>query len=500
MLDGTLDHWRDHVRELVAAGTAPNDVHWIDSLRSAHHATGGLSADGGLFGSSEAPEFTPASATSEGGVEAPLQLPRRFVERLKTVSCFRSESMWSVAYRLLYRVAQGERDLLDDPLDPDVTAFQRMEKAIRRDAHKMHAFVRFRRIEDGEARGGERFIAWYEPSHLIVERESEFFRKRFPSMDWSILSPDRCAHWDGTRVTLTEGATRDKAPTDDELEELWCAYYASIFNPARVKLKAMTAEMPKKFWHTLPETQQIPELLADVPRRLAEMAKTSRRMAESAMPFVPSGAPLDELRGALQGCEGCELFKDHTRAVPGEGQEGASIALLGEQPGDTEERLGRPFAGPAGRVLDGLIEQAGLDRADLYLTNAVKHFRHEVKLEPGERGKRRIHKRPTIEHVSRCQPWVDAEMQRVRPDTLLCLGVTAARSVFGPTFRSPEASAAPEVRSSRYAKRTIVTFHPAAILRARSSERKKSMEQHMLESFIAASRPLNQSEPNQRHS
>ncbi len=483
VLDGTLDHWRHHVRALAASGDLPESVRWVDPRRSPAEPTGGLFASAPPAAAAE-----PTQAKGDASGQA-LLLPRRFVEQLKTVSCFRSEEMWLVAYRLLRRIVMGERDLMEDPLDKDVTAFLRMEKAVRRDAHKMHAFVRFRCIQDADARGGERFIAWYEPSHLIVEREAEFFRKRFPSMDWSILSPDRCAHWDGKEVTITAGATRDAAPTDDELEELWCAYYASIFNPARVKLKAMTAEMPRKFWHTLPETQQIPDLLADVPRRLAEMAETSRRMAESAMPFVPQGAPLAELKDALPGCEGCELFSNHTSAVAGEGPENASIAILGEQPGDLEEQAGRPFVGPAGQVLDELLSGAGLPREKLYLTNAVKHFRHEVQFKSGERGKRRLHKRPTLEHVSRCQPWFDAEMGRVQPETLICLGATAARSVFGPTFRMPSPGDAPIARTSRYAKRTHVTFHPAAILRAPTPERRDSLTQHARSVFEAAKGP-----------
>ena len=424
--------------------------------------------------------------------EESIHLPREFVNRMQTVACHRSSDVWRVLYGILFRIAGGERDLLEDPLDKAVVAFARMEKAVRRDAHKMHAFVRFRRIDDETARNGERFIAWYRPSHLIVEREASFFRKRFPSMDWSILTPDRCALWDGATVRFTDGVSREAAPSGDELESLWCTYYASIFNPARVKIAAMTAEMPKKFWDTLPETQQIPALLDDVPRRLEEMAKTSRQMADSAMPFVPHGGSLDELREAVLGCEGCELFRNGTRPLLGEGPENARIALLGEQPGDMEERAGRPFVGPAGEVLDEAMRAAGLDRDALYLTNAVKHFRYEPALrvagpEGNEKGsKRRIHKRPTTEHVSRCQPWLDSELERVRPDALVTLGATASRAVFGPTFRMPDVTSAPLPRSSRYANRTLSTFHPAAILRAPSEGRAEAMRAHLIATLRAA--------------
>ncbi|MEM8709368.1 MAG: TIGR03915 family putative DNA repair protein [Planctomycetota bacterium] len=490
VLDGTLACWRAHARALASEGVEPAQVRWSDPLRRQG------SGNGDLF-ENEVSEPTPLPGNSAESAPQPLSVPRAFAERLKTVACFRSEDVWDVAYRLLFRIVSGERRLLDDPLDAEVAAFQRMEKAVRRDAHKMHAFVRFRRVEEASARNGERFIAWHEPSHRIVEREASFFRDRFPSMDWSILTPDGCAHQDGDRITFTEGVARDAAPDADELEALWCAYYASIFNPARVKLKAMTAEMPKKFWSTLPETAQIPDLLADVPRRLEEMAKNSRKMADSAMPFVPFGAPLEELREALDACEGCELFQGHGRPLLSEGSESARIAILGEQPGDVEERAGRPFVGPAGQVLDAALEAAQLERSAVYLTNAVKHFRHEVQVLPGERGKRRIHKRPTIEHVSRCQPWLDAELQRVQPDVFVCLGVTAARAVFGPTFRLPGVDDEPIPRSSRYAERTLVTFHPAAALRARENgqetARSHAVSSH-IERTLKAARQLAQSE------
>jgi len=481
-LDGTLEHFQAHARALVQRGVGPGEVAFRDPTRA-----GDAGADG-LFGAA-APAATPAPADAP-----PLALPRALVSRLRTTSCFRDERVWGVMYSVVSRIALGRRGLLDDPLDPDVVALERMEKDVRRDAHKMHAFVRFRRVEDAGARNGERFVAWYRPTHLICERESGFFRERFPSMDWSILTPDRSAHWDGERVTLGPGAPREAAPEGDELEELWCDYYASIFNPARVKLKAMAAEMPRKFWDTLPETRQLDALLADVPRRLEEMARTSRRRAESAAPFVPAGADLAALGDALAACEGCELCRDGTRAVPADGDGSARIALLGEQPGDREERAGRPFVGPAGEVLDAALAAAGLDRGGLHITNAVKHFRHE------RRGKRRIHRRPTVEHVSRCQPWVDAEFEALRaaghgPDALVCLGVTAARAVFGPTERAPRPGDAPAARSSRYAPSTLTTFHPAAILRAPDARSAEAMRAHLVATLRCAAEAASRAGP-----
>lgn len=469
VLDGTFAHFRAHARALVASGVAAEDVEYRVAPPLA------LRGDSeGLFGDRESPTPSP-----EG---APLSLPRSAIARLETASHHRADAVWRTLHRIVARMADGDRGLLSDSLDPDVVALGRFEKAVRRDAHKMHAFVRFRRVADERARAGERFVAWYRPSHRIVAREARFFRERFPSMDWSILTPDACVHWDGNRVAVTPGLHRSAAPKDDDWEALWCDYYASIFNPARVKLDAMQAEMPKKFWDTLPETAQMESLLADVPRRLEKMRQSSRRTADSAAAFVPDGADLAQLARAVSHCEGCELCANGTRAVPGLGVNDARVALLGEQPGDLEERRGEPFVGPAGEELETALRQAGVERGALYVTNAVKHFRYE------ERGKRRIHRRPTVEHVSRCQPWIDAEFAALRPAALVCLGVTAGRAVFGPTHRAPDPETPPKPRSSRYAPATFCTFHPAAILRAPDEARRDVLRRHLVETLRGAVR------------
>ncbi len=239
----------------------------------------------------------------------------------------------------------------------------------------------------------------------------------------------------------------------------------------------MVAEMPKHHWPTLPETRAIPGLLADVPRRLQEMPDRAGSVAESAAPFVPA-APhdLDTLRAALPGCRGCELCTDGTRPVLGEGPVDARIVLLGEQPGDQEERAGRPFVGPAGQLLDEVLRAAGLERSALYVTNAVKHFAHRVEVTP--HGKRRLHARPRHRIVSQCQPWLDAELALVRPAVLVCLGSTAAQATFGPSFRLLEQRGV--ARSSRYAPVTLATHHPAALLRSEGAELRAELRAAMV--------------------
>lgn len=164
-------------------------------------------------------------------------------------------------------------------------------------------------------------------------------------------------------------------------------------------------------------------------------------------------------------CQGCELYKAATQAVFGEGKRSARFVLIGEQPGDVEDREGRPFVGPAGRMLDRALEDAGIDRKAVYVTNAVKHFRFE------ERGKRRIHKKPTSGQIVACKPWLEAELGVIRPDIVLCLGATAVQSVAGPDVRVLRDRG--KLLESPWAKGLVVTIHPSALLRIDRSDFEK---------------------------
>jgi uracil-DNA glycosylase len=179
-----------------------------------------------------------------------------------------------------------------------------------------------------------------------------------------------------------------------------------------------------------------------------------------------SGAALNKLGKEAAACRNCELWERATQVVFGRGAPDAAIMLIGEQPGGAEDVAGVPFVGPAGRLLDEALALALIARADVYLTNAVKHFYWE------ERGKRRIHKKPRQSHVRACQPWLEAEIDAVKPRVLVCLGSIAAQAVVGPEVRVT--SAADALLASRYGIKAIVTFHPSAILRAPDAEARKS--------------------------
>jgi uracil-DNA glycosylase family protein len=178
----------------------------------------------------------------------------------------------------------------------------------------------------------------------------------------------------------------------------------------------------------------------------------------SAANFVPKSASLADLRDAVQSCRGCELYRCATQAIFGEGPRSSNIVFIGEQPGDEEDRKGRPFVGPAGRLFDRALREAGIERLEVYITNAVKHFKFE------ERGKRRIHKKPTAAEARACRPWLEAEMAAIRPDILVCLGATAAQSVFGAAYRVTQQRGI--FQEHEWAPRATSTVHPSAILRA----------------------------------
>ena len=182
-----------------------------------------------------------------------------------------------------------------------------------------------------------------------------------------------------------------------------------------------------------------------------------RRFARSARTFLPAQLSMAQLRESAAGCTGCDLYKCATQTVFGEGAGRASIILVGEQPGDQEDLVGRPFVGPAGKILDKALAEAGIVRRDLYVTNAVKHFKWEPQ------GKRRKHKKPTATEIAACRPWLEAEIEVVKPRVIVCLGVTAAQAVFGKAVRLNEMRGRPW--STSIAPIVFVTVHPSAVLR-----------------------------------
>lgn len=403
-------------------------------------------------------------------------MPRALVEMADRIICHRGTDVPAKLYRLFWR-AQTDRQLLGRKADADVHWAQQIDKAIRRDIHKMRAFVRFRRINE-KAEGRECYAAWFEPSHLILRLGAPFFQRRFANMDWAIITPDERAIWDGERLIFGEGGSRQDVPETDVVEDQWRTYYSAIFNPARVKIQAMRAEMPKKYWHNLPEAQDIAALLADAERRVEHMRQASimspNARAEKWQKNVTAAlegeefsadhiVDLPSLGAALHQCRRCPLHCGATQAVPGEGPKGARIMMVGEQPGDQEDLAGRPFIGPAGQLLNAALERSGLDRRELYLTNAVKHF----KFTP--RGKRRLHQTPTAGEIDMCRWWLDKEREFVRPKWVVTLGASALRAVAGSKAKLADMRGQPLEMDD--GTRFFATIHPSYLLRISDAEK-----------------------------
>jgi DNA polymerase len=285
-------------------------------------------------------------------------------------------------------------------------------------------------------------------------------------MLWTILTPETSVHWNGEKLLFGPGAQLSDAPGHDGLEGLWRSYYGSIFNPARVNPDAMRAEMPKRFWKNLPEAALIPDLIANAPARTAQMIAAAptlparRRGAEWTPSVAPEKGADDTLPGIAADvalCRACPLWEPATQAVPGEGPSNAKMMVIGEQPGDQEDIAGKPFIGPAGRLFDQALSQAGVERSSLYVTNAVKHF----KFEP--RGKRRIHKKPGAPEIKACRPHLMREFAALDPDVVVLLGASAAQAVLGRSVAVTRERGAPfQLEDGRWA---VIATHPAYILR-----------------------------------
>ena len=431
--------WRDAARRLALSETSPDDVVWSVETPS------------DLFAEHEPPP-----------VEGAFTVPRALVALAETVIQAQDPARFALLYRLVWRARHGEKHLLELTTDPEVQRAQRLAQAVRRDTHKMRAFVRFREVAEPE---GTRYVSWFEPDHYIVEANAAFFQRRFATMIWSILTPYRSVHWTGTELVFEPGANPADVPDDDRLEAYWRAYYSAIFNPARLKIGAMRSEMPQKYWKNLPEAAAIPELIRSAAGRVDTMVDTPTfSVAKPARPIVQPAVPRTLAHAAAE-CRRCPLWEPATQVVFGEGPADARIMMVGEQPGDQEDLAGRPFVGPAGQMLDRAMQEAGLDRRQIYMTNAVKHF----KFVP--RGKRRIHEKPGTSEITACRFWLDQERALIQPALTVMLGATAARAVLGRAVTIGRERSTPIALDGN--RQGLITVHPSYLLRLPDEEAKQ---------------------------
>lgn len=459
-----LDGWRARSRALLAASVPPDAVMW--------HLDGEAE---GLFGGMPIPE----------AAAPPASVPRAFLDLAESVIRHRDPERFALLYRLLWRQTHGERDLLAVRVDAEVARASAMARQVHRDAYHMKAYLRFREVLDD---GRPVYLAWFEPEHHVVERVAPHFVTRMGALRWSIVTPLRSAHWDGSELSYADGRPSSEISGDDAVVECWKTYYASIFNPARLKVHAMLAQMPKKYWRNMEETAQVPAMVRGAAARAEAMvaappappATKGRVHVERRVPMagdVP--ATLDEVKALLPNCRNCGLWEHATQAVAGEGAAGAALMLVGEQPGDQEDLAGRPFVGPAGQLLDRALAEAGLERDRVYVTNAVKHFKYEP------RGKRRIHQKPGAGEVTACRFWLDRELALVQPRLIVALGATAAHSLFGREMAVTRLRGQVLMAEDR---RVLITFHPSAILRQPDAGGKERQFRALVEDLQLAAR------------
>jgi len=437
--------WREAARELLTHGVAPEAVSWA--------APG---AD--LFSSA------PAQAAPQHNAAVPLpqptpapHLPRSLMDMLATAACCRVPDRWAFLYRVVWRWQQGQHEV-QSAADIDGARLHAMVKAVHREEHDMHAYIRFR--ERPAEAGPPRFVAWFEPEHDVLPQVAQHFVSRMGAISWMIATPEASVLWDGATLHNCGPLMQSAAELVDSGEALWLTYYRSIFNPARVNAPLLYSHIPGRFWKGLPEGALVPQMVsqAALGARRSGQAQAVGRKGGSTIPIAPEAAQPDRQQpSTLDECRRCELWQHATQAVGGEGPKRAKIMLVGEQPGDQEDLAGQPFVGPAGKLLDRVCEAAGLERRSVYLTNAVKHFKWEP------RGKRRLHKTPAQREIEACGYWLDKELASVKPSVIVAMGTTALKAVLGTSHVTLKDTLG---RPLRHEGRWVVTiYHPSYALR-----------------------------------
>lgn len=436
-----FEAWRNAARQLASSGTRGEDILWADE-----------STPSQLFGADPMP---PA-----GKLE--VRVSKEFLALAQTVGFHSDPERWTLLYEALVRFRHDLR-FWSNPADPLMVRLNTLSKSVRRDIHKMHAFVRFHEIDSTGPRRA--FAAWFEPDHPILQAGTPFFAKRFADMDWMIATPEGVAHFDGC-LRFTDQQLRPDLPPDAS-HELWQTYFVNIFNPARVKINAMRSEMPIKYWKNLPETRLINEMLADAPRRVQMMAQArasdppafaAKVTASVRVPAIATApTSMEDARAQASSCNRCTLCHNATQTVWGEGPADAALMIIGEAPGNQEDLAGRPFIGPAGRLLRDNLLGAGLDAEKIWLSNAVKHFKF------ARRGKQRLHKTPNEGEISHCRWWLDLERRFLSPRLTVALGASAAFALTG--NRAPLTPRRGKLETTIDGGPVLISWHPSLILR-----------------------------------
>jgi DNA polymerase len=450
LLVETFAEWREAARDLLQHDVPPELVTWGSPQTGGDLFTGAPPAAAAPHNRAMPPAGALKDKLPDAPAHAAPQIPRALLAMLQTAACCRVPDRWAFLYRVIWRWQQGQHGV-QSPADEDGARLAAMVKAVQREEHDMHAFIRFR--ERPEEAGPPRFVAWYEPRHDVLPQVAEHFVSRMGKVSWMIATPDASVLWDGQTLHNT-GPLVAKAEDLEQVckdggEAPWLTYYRSVFNPM-----GMGA------------------------RRVGQFQAVGRRKGATISIAPEDAQPERQQPSKLEECRRCELYQFATQAVGGEGPKRARIMLVGEQPGDQEDLAGRPFVGPAGKLLDRVCEAAGLDRGAVYVTNAVKHFKWEP------RGKRRLHKTPAQREIEACHYWLDKELASVMPTVLVALGATALKSVMGAASVTLKNSLGKPVRHD--GRWVVTTYHPSYVLRVPGEDAKREAFNVMVESLKLA--------------
>ena len=390
--------WRQATRALALAGTAPEDIFWHVGLA----------------------ESTPLPAA-----QGQFTVPRALLAVAQPAIAARDPERFALLYRLILRAREGE----DIAEDPDFIRARALALATRREAHRMQSLLRFRPVA---CLAGICHVGWFEPAHFVLADVAQAYAAAYPHLAFSILTPDASAHWAGAGLLRGAGVPGDAMTDDMVLEAAWQARFSDFF----------TAPPPPI---TPPMTHlRAPDRPALGPVRL------------------PAGRGLITLAEEAAGCQHCTLAQPATQTVFGEGPANAALMFIGEQPGDQEDIVGRPFVGPAGLLLDQALEEAGIDRRQCYVANTVKHFKFF------QQGTRRIPQTPEPPEITACRFWLEQERALVRPAVTVLLGATAARAMLGrPVTIGRERGVVLDLPDGAPG---FITVHPSFLLRQADAE------------------------------
>jgi DNA polymerase len=396
--------WRAATRAHALAGTPGEALEW-------------------RVGEADVPTPLPAA---EGG----FSVPRALVALAEAAIQAADPERFALLYRLVCRAHAG--DYSAD--DPDMLRARRLALEARRETHRMAALIRFLPVRAAVVC----HVGWFEPAAHVTDAVARAYARDFPHLALSILTPGRAAHWVGDELVFGPGVPGAAVADDAALAQAWQARYADLFFRAR-----------------LPPAPNVPPV--------SELRPPDRpALGPVRLPVAGSADAMVRAAQEASGCTRCQLAGPATQTVFGEGPVGAPIMFIGEQPGDQEDIIGRPFVGPAGQLLDQALEEAGIDRRQVYVANAVKHFKHIP------RGTRRLHQTPEAPEVEACRFWLEAERDAVRPRLIVLLGATAARAVLGrPVTIGRERGEAFDLPDGA---RGFITVHPSFLLRQPDEE------------------------------